>query len=82
MKTKQTASAKRTVLVLGSNGFIGREFVKELLSNKREDDQFYFLNRTLPAQKIDGVHYFTGDFTHFAYLLDIRFDATDDAFDD
>ncbi len=65
MKTKQTASAKRTVLVLGSNGFIGREFVKELLSNKREDDQFYFLNRTLPAQQIEGVHYFTGDFTHF-----------------
>lgn len=65
MKTKQTASAKRTVLVLGSNGFIGREFVKELLSNKREDDQFYFLNRTLPAQQIDGVHYFTGDFTYF-----------------
>ena len=65
MKTKQTASDKRTVLVLGSNGFIGREFVKELLSNKREDDQFYFLNRTLPAQKIDGVLYFTGDFTHF-----------------
>lgn len=65
MKTKQTASVKRTVLVLGSNGFIGREFVKELLSNKREDDQFYFLNRTLPAQQIEGVHYFTGDFTHF-----------------
>ena len=65
MKTKQTASDKRTVLVLGSNGFIGREFVKELLSNKREDDQFYFLNRTLPAQQIEGVHYFTGDFTHF-----------------
>jgi nucleoside-diphosphate-sugar epimerase len=65
MKTKQTATAKRTILVLGSNGFIGREFVKELLSNKREDDQFYFLNRTFPAQQIEGVHYFTGDFTHF-----------------
>lgn len=65
MKTKQTASDKRTILVLGSNGFIGREFVKELLSNKRENDQFYFLNRTFPAQKIEGVHYFTGDFTHF-----------------
>jgi nucleoside-diphosphate-sugar epimerase len=65
MKTKQTASDKRTILVLGSNGFIGREFVKELLSNKREDDQFYFLNRTLPAQKNEHVHYFTGDFTHF-----------------
>lgn len=65
MKTKQTASDKRIILVLGSNGFIGREFVKELLSNKREKDQFYFLNRTFPAQKIEGVHYFTGDFTHF-----------------
>lgn len=65
MKTKQTASDKRIILVLGSNGFIGREFVKELLSNKRENDQFYFLNRTFPAQKIEGVHYFTGDFTHF-----------------
>ena len=65
MKTKQTASDKRTILVLGSNGFIGREFVKELLDNKHEADQYYFLNRTLPAQKIDGVHYFTGDFTHF-----------------
>jgi nucleoside-diphosphate-sugar epimerase len=65
MKTKQTASDKRTILVLGSNGFIGREFVKELLSNKRENDQFYFLNRTFPAQQIEGVHYFTGDFTNF-----------------
>lgn len=65
MKTKQTASDKRTILVLGSNGFIGREFVIELLSNKREKDQFYFLNRTFPAQKIEGVQYFTGDFTHF-----------------
>lgn len=65
MKTKQTASDKRIILVLGSNGFIGREFVKELLSNKREKDQFYFLNRTFPAQKIEGVQYFTGDFTHF-----------------
>lgn len=65
MKTKQTASDKRTILVLGSNGFIGREFVTELLDNKHEADQYYFLNRTLPAQKIDGVDYFTGDFTHF-----------------
>ncbi len=65
MKTKQTVSDKRTILVLGSNGFIGREFVKELLDNKHKADQYYFLNRTLPAQKIDGVHYFTGDFTHF-----------------
>lgn len=65
MKTKQTASDKRTILVLGSNGFIGREFVKELLDNTQEADQYFFLNRTLPAQKIDGVHYFSGDFTHF-----------------
>jgi nucleoside-diphosphate-sugar epimerase len=64
MKSSEKTT-NRTVLVLGSNGFIGREFVKELLSNKREDDQFYFINRTLPGQQIEGVHYFTGDFTHF-----------------
>ena len=76
MKTKQTASDKRIILVLGSNGFIGREFVKELLSNKRENDQFYFLNRTFPAQKIEGVHYFKGDFTYFSSLLQpIEFDS-------
>ena len=64
MKSSETTT-NRTVLVLGSNGFIGREFVTELLNNKQEGDIFYFLNRTLPAQKSEGVHYFTGDFTHF-----------------
>jgi nucleoside-diphosphate-sugar epimerase len=65
MLRKQMPATKRTILVLGSNGFIGREFVKELLDYKHEGDELYFLNRTLPAQKQDGVHYFTGDFTHF-----------------
>jgi nucleoside-diphosphate-sugar epimerase len=64
MKSSEKTT-NRTVLVLGSNGFIGREFVTELFNNKQEGDQFYFLNRTLPARQIDGVQYFTGDFTHF-----------------
>ena len=55
MNTKQTASDKRTILVLGSNGFIGREFVKELLTGLTNPPGYFPKNVLMNIQGYESL---------------------------
>ncbi|MGN1167838.1 MAG: NAD-dependent epimerase/dehydratase family protein [Lachnospiraceae bacterium] len=47
------------VLVLGGNGFIGRNLCRQLLS---EGYEVYSFDMMLPAEEENGIHYIEGDF--------------------
>ena len=49
----------RKVLVLGGNGFIGKNLC-EYLANKGEE--VYSFDMTNPQEKREGIHYLEGDF--------------------
>ena len=50
----------RKVLIIGGNGFIGRNFLKRLV--ERDDLSVYSFDLSMPADKIPGVIYKEGDF--------------------
>lgn len=50
----------RNVLIIGGNGFIGKNFLKRLAV--REDFRVYSFDLSMPADKIPGVTYKEGDF--------------------
>lgn len=50
----------RKVLIIGGNGFIGRNFLKRLA--EREDISAYSFDLSMPVDKIPGVIYKEGDF--------------------
>lgn len=50
----------RKILIIGGNGFIGRNFLARLA--KREDLDVYSFDLSMPANKIQGITYREGDF--------------------
>lgn len=49
----------RKILILGGNGFIGKNLSKYLVGQKEE---VYSFDITTPVERVSGVHYITGDF--------------------
>ncbi len=51
---------ERKILIIGGNGFIGKNLAKRLV--KRSDLDIHSFDLTIPEEKTEGVHYIEGDF--------------------
>ena len=46
---------ERKILIIGGNGFIGKNLAKRLV--KRSDLDIHSFDLTIPEEKTEGVHY-------------------------
>ncbi|QYX25931.1 NAD-dependent epimerase/dehydratase family protein [[Clostridium] scindens] len=60
---------RKSVLIIGGNGFIGNNLARELV--KQNDLEIYSFDLNLPKEPVEGVEYLAGDFFDDLVLRDM-----------